>query len=279
MERDEHIFAYVMDELESDIKNEALWIKAYAMVEGWEEKIKPKYMQYRVEEIKEQFLNNQLVYQEYSNEEIGKFVENNFDYSHKLIAIDRFWKWSDKRYEKDELLNLTKINMPGNELEFIPKEIEYLKNVTEMDFGVAGTGDPMKGVAPDHNYISSIPKEIGKLINLKVLNLCCNKLSILPDEIGKLINLSELNLAGNQLVILPNEVGNLKDLLSLNLGGNQLVELPIDIVNLKNLSELSILRNPELILTQKQKEWIHFLKSKSSHVYIDDGLLEKKVDK
>ena len=52
MDRDEHIYAYIMEELENGIKDEALWIKAYAISEGVEERIKPLYMQYRVNFIK-----------------------------------------------------------------------------------------------------------------------------------------------------------------------------------------------------------------------------------
>ena len=52
MENDENIYLYVMKELDGDIKNEALWIKAYALSNGDEKQIKPKYIQFRVEELK-----------------------------------------------------------------------------------------------------------------------------------------------------------------------------------------------------------------------------------
>ncbi|EMO32618.1 leucine rich repeat protein, partial [Leptospira santarosai str. HAI821] len=48
-----------------------------------------------------------------------------------------------------------------------------------------------------NNRLTTLPKEIGKLQNLKELNLNKNQLTTLPKEIGKLQNLKELNLVGN----------------------------------------------------------------------------------
>ena len=45
-----------------------------------------------------------------------------------------------------------------------------------------------------NNKLSSLPAEIGNLINLKALDLTGNKLISLPAEIGNLINLQILNL-------------------------------------------------------------------------------------
>ena len=54
-----------------------------------------------------------------------------------------------------------------------------------------------------HTNISSLPAEIGNLINLQELCLSYNQLSLLPAEIGNLINLKELLLNHNQLSLLP----------------------------------------------------------------------------
>ena len=56
------------------------------------------------------------------------------------------------------------------------------------------------------------PPEIGKLLNLQVLDLTGNQLTSLPPEIGKLVNLQMLYLGGlwgsvgNQLTSLPPEI-------------------------------------------------------------------------
>ena len=69
-----------------------------------------------------------------------------------------------------------------------------------------------------------IPKEIGKLINLKNLYLNSNQLTgEIPKEIGKLINLQWLRLNNNQLLgEIPKEIGKLTNLQYLRLNTNQL---------------------------------------------------------
>ncbi|QIR35256.1 hypothetical protein HCG51_00030 [Tolypothrix sp. PCC 7910] len=50
-------------------------------------------------------------------------------------------------------------------------------------------GDVYKGLRL--RTLSSLPLEIGQLVNLQTLNLSNNQLSSLPGEIGQLVNLSE----------------------------------------------------------------------------------------
>lgn len=59
------------------------------------------------------------------------------------------------------------------------------------------------------NDFEHIPKEIGKLTNLRILALRDNELIDLPEEIGKLHNLRELHLQGNRLSVLPPQIGQL----------------------------------------------------------------------
>ena len=60
----------------------------------------------------------------------------------------------------------------------------------------------------------TIPSELGKLTNLKVLNLSDNELSgTIPPELGKLTNLEELYLWDNGLSgTIPSELGKLTNL-------------------------------------------------------------------
>ena len=60
--------------------------------------------------------------------------------------------------------------------------------------------------------LTSLPKEIGNLVNLRELDLNYNQLTSLPKEIGSLVNLEELYLDFNQLTSLPKEIGNLINL-------------------------------------------------------------------
>ena len=46
----------------------------------------------------------------------------------------------------------------------------------------------------EHNNIKEIPSEIGDLLHLEQLRFGCNKLTMLPPELGRLKNLKDLNL-------------------------------------------------------------------------------------
>lgn len=99
--------------------------------------------------------------------------------------------------------------------------------------------------------LTTVPAEIGKLINLTSLDLSNNQLTSLPKEIGLLTNLVELNLAENRLSTLPVEIGNLTQLPLLNLDYNQLSQLPSDFFNLTNLTSLSLRQNRLKTLSPK----------------------------
>ena len=43
-----------------------------------------------------------------------------------------------------------------------------------------------------YEQIISIPSEIGQLVNLQYLDLCCNQITSIPSEIGQLVNLQSL---------------------------------------------------------------------------------------
>ncbi|BAY88950.1 Miro domain-containing protein [Microchaete diplosiphon NIES-3275] len=79
------------------------------------------------------------------------------------------------------------------------------------------------------NQLSSLPPEIGQLVNLRSLYLSSNQLSSLPLEIGQLVNLQSLYLRSNQFSSLPPEIGQLVNLQTLELEDNELITLPPEI--------------------------------------------------
>lgn len=63
--------------------------------------------------------------------------------------------------------------------------------------------------------VGKIPKEIGGLVNLRVLDLCATNVTALPAELGKLASLEELDLTANDIASVPAAVGELPKLRSL----------------------------------------------------------------
>src|SRR5689334_20848835 len=70
--------------------------------------------------------------------------------------------------------------------------------------------------------LTSVPPEIGQLINLQELDLGGNQLTSLPPEMGQLKNLQTLNLSWDTLSDVPPVIGELTSLQYLNLAGNNL---------------------------------------------------------
>nr|CAD7423029.1 unnamed protein product [Timema monikensis] len=104
-----------------------------------------------------------------------------------------------------------------------------------------------------HNQLSTLPLNINKFQNLKLLDISSNGLKELPEVLiscpltsliarnnnldndsfpksfSLLNNLKELNLSGNNLTCFPEQVLELSKLKYLYLGGNQIQEIPKDI--------------------------------------------------
>ena len=117
---------------------------------------------------------------------------------------------------KDEIRGLRFVGCgtPGKVALDIPSAIGELENLES--FSVLG-------------MVGTIPSEIGKLKDLRVLKFPSAKLSVLPNEIGDLESLEIFDLSGNYLSSLPEEIKYLNNLKRLDLRGNHLpYKLEID---------------------------------------------------
>lgn len=142
--------------------------------------------------------------------------------------------------------------------------VDYLIHLEELDLNYLYTA----------KNLTTLPESIGKLRNLKKLDLGFNSIETLPDSIGQLHNLQELNLSQcwiyslpesicqlenlqelylcdcENLRTFPENIGQLHNLTCLHLGGeygNHLTTLPEQIGKLKKLEFLSL--NCEMIST------------------------------
>ncbi len=116
--------------------------------------------------------------------------------------------------------------------------ISDLKPLTEL------TG--LEQLVLSHNHIALIPSEIGKLKQLRLLNLYDNRIREIPSEIGLLTKLAELHVPRNHISSLPFEMGNLKELKILYLFENQISDIT-PLLELNKLMVLDLRRNKQLL--------------------------------
>ena len=89
----------------------------------------------------------------------------------------------------------------------------------------------------------TIPEEVYRLPNLRLLDLSRNALTQLPEKIAELKDLIELILSENRLTVLPPEIGQLRSLQRLYVSGNRLISLPRELCEIEGLRILALGRN------------------------------------
>jgi len=142
-------------------------------------------------------------------------------------------------------------NVTTKELANIKGDFEVGPNAGEALSNLKGIGY-LTGIDTFHCYknaVTEIPSEIGKLENLKYLDLGkAFELKKIPKEIGQLSHLKMVRLSLTQVTVIPNEIGNLSDLEILWIDNNNLTEIPKEIGNLKKLEDLDIHSNKIAII-------------------------------
>jgi Leucine-rich repeat (LRR) protein len=152
-----------------------------------------------------------------------------------------------KEYNLDT--QITYLNLSYNQINEIPKEIQFLIQLNHLNLYV--------------NKIKEIPKEIQFLIQLTELFLGHNKIKEIPSEIQFLTQLINLCLDHNKLKKIPSEIQFLTQLIHLYLHNNQIEELPLEIINLRNLIYFYYYNNPiENFLNPVINRFINRIKNK-----------------
>ncbi|MBL8880235.1 MAG: hypothetical protein JNG88_14045 [Phycisphaerales bacterium] len=134
-----------------------------------------------------------------------------------------------KRIERAAAGNWSRLSLARLNLKSLPREIGQLSNLTILDIS--------------ENYLRSLPPEIEYLGELRELHAYGNELRLLPSEIRYLTSLELLDVSHNELRALPSEVAELKSLKALSVGGNHLASLPPEVGRLSALETLDISHN------------------------------------
>jgi Leucine-rich repeat (LRR) protein len=121
-------------------------------------------------------------------------------------------------------MNIEELFLMGTEsLEILPKEICYMVSLQILDLSFSS--------------ISSIPFSIGRLKNLKVLNLSYTKnLRSVPESLSYLTGLHKLDFSSSKITSLPS-LENLNNLQCLDLSADELLNFPTlgDMIDLRTL--------------------------------------------
>ncbi len=135
------------------------------------------------------------------------------------------------------------LDLSGLGLEELPPEIGKCTQLQRLILGKWIDEDEFDEYEGLGNKLTALPREIGQLTNLKILQLGFNALSSLPDEMSQLVNLKALHLPKNQFTQLPDCIFQLHQLVYLGCRENQISILPPQIQNLKLLETLGLGEN------------------------------------
>uniref|UniRef100_A0AAY4EXW5 Leucine-rich repeat-containing protein 7 n=1 Tax=Denticeps clupeoides TaxID=299321 RepID=A0AAY4EXW5_9TELE len=108
-------------------------------------------------------------------------------------------------------------------LVFQPEVLEQIHNLKELWL--------------DNNSLQAIPGSVGKLRQLRYLDLAKNRIETLDADISGCESLEDLLLSSNMLQQLPDSIGMLKKMTTLKVDDNQLTSLPNTIGSLSLLEE------------------------------------------
>jgi Leucine-rich repeat (LRR) protein len=195
-----------------------------------------------------------------------KEIPSEINLLQQLESLSIYKNKSIKKYplELADLPNLKHVSLRFNNLKQIPIVFKELKQLETL-------------VLSNNRFLASTKWEyLTQMQALKFLDLSYSlqNLSTLPKEIGCLRNLRELNISGNKLKELPTSLKNLTQLEKLHCELNDFESFPMILVELPQLKELQISAKsleglPKDVLKLQHIETLKFTaKSTSKTAYI-----------
>lgn len=176
----------------------------------------------------------------------------------KLIKTKSIWVKCNFKSSDKEILNGDKISETENIYEHkfktnIPIGLKYLSGLSclviksyencKLNKYITKLANLTGLKLHDTYHLSSIPKEICNLTNLRALSISDNLIHTIPNEISNLVSLKELDLYNNKICNLPQEFYHLTSLEMLQLSDNYISYLSDDVCKLKNLRIIDICNN------------------------------------
>lgn len=199
---------------------------------------------------------------------------------------------------KETMLN-TVAQLKTGELTGV-KHLTLSEELIEFPMDILTLADSLEVLDLSNNQLSSLPKEIAQLTQLKILFASNNCFSILPEALGLCPELEMVGFKANQIAEvpegalpkklrwliltdncitqLPESLGERFRLEKLALAGNQLITLPKSFGQLHNLALLRISANqlavfPTQLLTLPKLAWLAF----SGNPFCESNLPIKSV--
>lgn len=174
-----------------------------------------------------------------------------------------------------KISKLTELFLESNAIEYISSSIEKLERLKKLrlynnkltDITPVLRISSLQKLELGRNLFIYVPENIGKLINLRYLDLgnifYKNKIVSLPDTLGRLKKLEYLSVCGGNLPTLGSFIGNLISLKKLIVRDSGVMGLEFNFSLLKNLKVLDLSNNlltsiPDSITESTNLEEIYF---------------------
>jgi Leucine-rich repeat (LRR) protein/GTPase SAR1 family protein len=122
--------------------------------------------------------------------------------------------------------NLYHIDISSTAINFIPKSIFLCHSLS--------------GIGASNLGLTTLPIELGNLLNLSALDISSNQFSQIPPVIYTLKHLTDLTLDYNLITEVPHALTELQRLEDLSLAGNHIKQLPDSFKNLTNLKRIDL---------------------------------------